>query len=126
MEENKISPSIISLFVTIINDGKYRNERCEKFNKKLDDHEIEIYYFIQLKDHLQRILTVSCCDYFFHTPSRNHLEEHMSKHCGMHRQQKEQGNLYLALRLFLLYCAFWKFQVRFCWTTCTLCLPENF
>jgi len=28
MEENKISPSIISLFVAIIDDGKYRNERC--------------------------------------------------------------------------------------------------
>ena len=66
------------------------------FNKKLDDHEIEICYFIPLKDHLQRILTVSCCDYFFHTPSRNHLEEHMSKHFGVNRQQKAHGNLYLA------------------------------
>lgn len=41
MEENKISPSIISVFVAIKNDGKCRNERCEKFNKKLNDHEIE-------------------------------------------------------------------------------------
>ena len=56
MEENKISPSIISVFVAIINDGKCRNERCEKFNKKLDDHEIEICYFIPLKDHFQRIV----------------------------------------------------------------------
>ena len=58
MEENKMSPSIISVFVAIINDGKCRNERCEKFNKKLDDHEIEICYFVPLNDHLQRILTV--------------------------------------------------------------------
>ena len=56
MEENKISPSMVSVFVAIINDGKCRNERCEKFNKKLDDHEIEICYFIPLKDHFQRIV----------------------------------------------------------------------
>ena len=41
---------------TTINDGKCRHERCEKFNRKLNDHEIEICYFIPLKDQLQRIL----------------------------------------------------------------------
>ncbi|XP_068690837.1 uncharacterized protein [Montipora foliosa] len=40
-----------------INDGKCQNEKCEKFNNKLNYHEIEICYFIPLKDQLQRVLT---------------------------------------------------------------------
>ena len=62
---------------------------------------------------------------FIHTPFKSHLNEHTLKHSCMHRRQKEQGDLYLALRLFLPFCTFWKSQVRFCWRTCILCLPEN-
>ena len=40
-----------------INDGKCQNEMCEKFNNKLNYHEIEICYFIPLMDQLQRFLT---------------------------------------------------------------------
>lgn len=69
MEEmNKISPSMISVFVAIINDGKCRNERCKKFNKKLNDHEIEICYFIPLKAHLQRILCLFMTIVSIHHP----------------------------------------------------------
>lgn len=42
---------------TTINEGKCTNRSCECFNRKLNDHEIEVCYFIPIKDQLQRILT---------------------------------------------------------------------
>ena len=60
MEEMNINFSKHELCLycdTTINDGKCRNERCQNFNKKLNDHEIEICYFIPLKDQPQQILT---------------------------------------------------------------------
>jgi len=43
-----------------ISEGKCPNESCAHFNQKLNDHEIEICYFIPIKDQLQRILTGTC------------------------------------------------------------------
>ena len=42
---------------TELTEGKCLNEACAVFNKKLYDHQIEICYFIPIKDQLQRILT---------------------------------------------------------------------
>ena len=59
MEEMNIKFSKLELCLccnNTINDGKCRNEECDKFNSKPNDHEIEICYFIPLKDQLQRIL----------------------------------------------------------------------
>lgn len=42
---------------TVIDEGKCSNESCVQFNKKLNDFEVEICYFIPIKDQLQRILT---------------------------------------------------------------------
>lgn len=42
---------------TELTEGMCPNEDCVVFNRKLHDHEIEICYFIPIKDQLQRILT---------------------------------------------------------------------
>ena len=49
-------PELYLCCSTTINDGKCQNESCEKFNSKPNDYEVEICYFIPLKDQLQRIL----------------------------------------------------------------------
>lgn len=41
---------------TTITDGKCLNRNCVQLNKKLKDHEIEICFFIPIKDQLERIL----------------------------------------------------------------------
>lgn len=42
---------------TTINEGKCPNRNCVNFNRQLNDHKIEVCYFIPIKDQLQRILT---------------------------------------------------------------------
>ena len=42
---------------TKISEGKCSNESCVQFNKNLNDYEMEICYFIPIKDQIQRILT---------------------------------------------------------------------
>ena len=59
MEEMSMKLSKPELYLccsTTINDGKCQNESCEKFSSKPNDYEVEICYFIPLKDQLQRIL----------------------------------------------------------------------
>lgn len=42
---------------TNLNEGKCQNGSCVYFNRKLNDYEIEVCYFIPVKDQIQRILT---------------------------------------------------------------------
>lgn len=42
---------------TATSDGKCTNRHCTHFNRKLNDHDIGICYFIPIKDQLERILT---------------------------------------------------------------------
>ena len=41
---------------TNLTEGKCQNGNCVHFNRKLNDHEIEICYFIPVKDQIQRII----------------------------------------------------------------------
>lgn len=41
---------------TDLNEGKCQNGSCVHFNRKLNDHEIEVCYFIPVEDQIQRIL----------------------------------------------------------------------
>ena len=42
---------------TKMSEGKCSNESCVQFNKKLNDYEMEICYFIPIKDQIQQIST---------------------------------------------------------------------
>lgn len=68
---------------TTINEGKCPNENCDNFNRKLNDHEIEICYFIPIKDQLQRILTGTVC----------RLNKSNSATCTVQRSRNNSNNI---------------------------------